>query len=108
MLAIVENYRVNQDAIAKIVINEKTGTIVAGGDITLNKVAISHGNLSLEVGGAAGEGAKPGSLYLIEKKATLKDLVDALNAIGSSPEDLINIFQTLKSNGALIAELEFI
>ena len=42
------------------------------------------------------------------KKSTLKDLVNALNAIGTSPEDLINIFQTLKSNGALIAELEFI
>lgn len=107
LIAIIENYRVNQDSRAKIVINEKTGTIVAGGEITLSKVAISHGDLVVEVGGE-GKGAKPGSLYLIEKKSTLKDLVNALNAIGTSPEDLINIFQALKTNGALIAELEFI
>lgn len=108
LLAIVENYRVNEDYKAKIVINEKTGTIVAGGEITLNKVAISHGDLVIEVGGGAEKSGKTGSLYLIEKKTTLKDLVNSLNAIGSSPEDLINIFQALKSNGALIAELEFI
>lgn len=106
MIAVMENFRVNQDSKAKIVINEKTGTIVAGGEITLSKVAISHGDLVLEVGGE--KGGKPGSLHLIEDKGTLKDLVNALNAIGTSPEDLISIFQTLKSNGALIADLEFI
>jgi flagellar P-ring protein precursor FlgI len=107
LLAIIENYRVNQDTRARIVINEKTGTIVAGGEVTLSKVAISHGDLVLEVG-ADGGTAKPGSLFLVEKKTTLKDLVSALNAIGTSPEDLISIFQALKSNGALIAELEFL
>lgn len=107
LVAIVENYRVNQDDKAKIVINEKTGTIVAGGEITLNKVAISHGDLVIEVGGE-GAGGKSGSLYLIEKKTTLKELVNALNAIGTGPDDLISIFQTLKRNGALIADLEFI
>ena len=104
LIAIVENFKVNQDSIAKIVINERTGTIVAGGDLSLNPVAISHGDLSVEVGG---EGKK-GSLHVIDQKTTLKELVDALNAIGTSPEDLISIFQTLKKNGALIAELEFI
>lgn len=107
LLAIIENYRVNQDSIAKIVINEKTGTIVAGGEVTLGKVAISHGDLVLEVGDKAKAG-KAGSLFLVEKKTTLKDLVSALNAIGTTPEDLISIFQALKSNGALIAELEFL
>ncbi|MCO4753889.1 MAG: flagellar basal body P-ring protein FlgI [Bacteriovoracaceae bacterium] len=106
LLAILENYRINQDQKAKIVINEKTGTIVAGGEITLNQVAISHGDLTIEVG--EGDGAKPGSLHMIEKKTTLKDLVKALNAIGTTPDDLISIFQTLKKNGALIAELELI
>ena len=106
LVAIVENFRVNQDISAKIVINEKTGTIVAGGDITLNKVAISHGDLTIEVGETGS--SKPGSLFMVEKKTNLNDLVKALNAIGTSNEDLISIFQTLKSNGALIAELEFI
>ncbi|MEX0798416.1 MAG: flagellar basal body P-ring protein FlgI, partial [Bacteriovoracaceae bacterium] len=108
LVAILENYRVNQDQKAKIVINEKTGTIVAGGDITLHSVAISHGDLTIEVGGENGAGGKPGSLYMIEKKTTLKDLVQALNAIGTGPDDLISIFQTLKKNGALIADLELI
>lgn len=106
LIAIMENFRVNQDISAKIVINEKTGTIVAGGDITLNKVAISHGDLVIEVG-ETGSG-KPGSLFMVEKKTNLNDLVKALNAIGTSNQDLISIFQTLKSNGALIADLEFI
>jgi flagellar P-ring protein precursor FlgI len=107
LIAIIENYRVNQDSKAKIVINEKTGTIVAGGEVTISKVAISHGDLSIEVGGEKKDGKK-GSLFLLEKKTTLKDLVNALNAIGTSPDDLISIFQTLKKNGALIADLEFI
>ena len=108
LVAIVENYRINQDNKARIVINEKTGTIVAGGEITLNEVAISHGDLVLQVGKQADKGAQAGSLFLVERKTTLKDLVNALNTIGTSPEDLISIFQTLKRNGALIAELEFI
>jgi flagellar P-ring protein FlgI len=107
LIAIIENYRVNKDEKAKIVINEKTGTIVAGGDITLSKVAISHGDLVIEVGGE-NKGGKKGTLHLIERKTTLKDLVNALNAIGTGPDDLISIFQTLKSNGALVADIEFI
>jgi flagellar P-ring protein precursor FlgI len=107
LLAIIENYRINQDQKAKIVINEKTGTLVAGGEVTLGKVAISHGDLRIQVGDEGGAG-KEGALYLIEKKTTLNDLVNALNAIGTTPDDLISIFQTLKKNGALIAELEFI
>ncbi len=108
LVAIVENYRVNQDNKAKIVINEKTGTIVMGGDIRLNKVAISHGDLLLEVGQDGKKLNKPGTLFLVDKKSSLKDLVNALNAIGTSPEDLISIFQALKKNGALFADLEFI
>jgi flagellar P-ring protein precursor FlgI len=107
LLAVLENIKVNQDTIAKIVINERTGTIVAGGEIILNKVAISHGNLVIEVGDGKGSG-KPGSLHLIDKKSTLNELVKALNALGTRPDDLISIFQTLKKNGALVAELEFI
>ena len=62
----------------------------------------------LEIGNDGEKLNKPGSLFLVEKKTTLKDLVNALNAIGTSSEDLISIFQALKRNGALFAELEFI
>lgn len=108
LIAVIENIKVNEDSAAKIVINERTGTIVAGGEITLNQVAISHGDLVIEVSKSSSKSSKAGSLNLIEKKTTLKELVEALNALGTSPDDLISIFQALKRNGALIADIEFI
>ncbi|MDA8793803.1 flagellar basal body P-ring protein FlgI [Bacteriovoracaceae bacterium] len=107
LIAIIENFKIEQDRKSKIIINERTGTIVAGGQITLEKVAISHGDLVIEVG----EGEKTGKadrLHLIERSTTISDLVKSLNALGTSPEDLISIFQTLKKNGSISAEIEFI
>lgn len=109
LLAIVENFRVHSDQVAKIVINERTGTIVAGGDIVLKPVAISHGDLTIEIGDdSAGEKDKPNRFYFVDKKTSLNDLVKSLNAFGATPEDLISIFQALKRNGALIGEIELI
>jgi len=111
LMAIVENFRVHQDNKAKIVINERTGTIVAGGELVLKPVAISHGDLTIEVKGEGGGGAagKNGqALYYVDKKTTLNDLVKSLNAFGASPEDLISIFQALKNNGSLVADIELI
>ncbi len=108
LIAQVENFRVVADVGAKIVINERTGTLVAGGDITLRKVALSHGDLVVEVKGGENPSGKPQSLHLIERSTTINDLVKALNAIGTTPEDLISIFQALKQNGALVADIELI
>lgn len=108
LLALVENFKVIADVHARIVINERTGTLVAGGDITLRKVALSHGDLVLEVKGGENASGKPQAVHLIEKATTLNDLVKALNAVGTTPDDLISIFQALKQNGALVAEIELI
>jgi flagellar P-ring protein precursor FlgI len=112
LMAILESIKINPDQKANIVINEKTGTVVAGGNITLKPVAISHGDLSIIIQSegqeAAPEEGKQSRLYYVEKKTTLKDLVKSLNAFGVTPEDLIPIFQTLKRNGALISDLEFL
>jgi flagellar P-ring protein FlgI len=110
LISIVENFRVYQDAASKIVINERTGTIVAGGDITLRDVAISHRDLSIQIGGGGGNqrGGQEERVHFVEKKTTLNDLVKGLNALGASPEDLISIFQTLRRNGALTGEIELI
>jgi flagellar P-ring protein precursor FlgI len=105
-MAIIENMRVVSDKAAKIVVNERTGTIVAGGDVIVSPVAIAHGDLTIEVKG--GESNKPGSLYYMDKGTTLSELVKSLNALGTTPEDLISIFQALKRDGALIGDLEFI
>lgn len=108
LIAQVENFRVVADLAARIVINERTGTLVAGGDITLKKVALSHGDLVLEVKGGDNPSGKPQAIHMIERSTTINDLVKALNAIGTTPEDLISIFQALKENGALVAEIELI
>ena len=109
LMAILENFKVNTDTIAKIVINERTGTIVAGGEIVLKAVAISHGDLTIEVQGDGGAGGdKPNTLYYVDKKTTLNDLVKSLNAFGATPDDLISIFQALKKNGSLVGEIELI
>jgi flagellar P-ring protein precursor FlgI len=107
LLAIIENFKVISDSVAKIVINERTGTLVAGGDITLKKSAISHRDMVLEVKGSDDNTAKT-SIMSIEPATTINDLVKALNALGTSPEDLISIFQALKQNGSLVAEIELI
>lgn len=105
MMAIIENFRVNADQKARIIINERTGTIVAGGKIKVHEVAISHGDLTVEVKGAKKKGGN--SFYHMKESTTLNDLVASLNALGAGPEDLITIFKTLKQNNAIAAEIIF-
>lgn len=107
LIANIENYKVVADVSAKIVINERTGTLVAGGDIVIKKSAVSHRDMVLEVkGGEEGSGKKV--IQVMEQTTTINDLVKALNALGTTPEDLISIFQALKQNGSLVAEIELI
>lgn len=110
LMAIIENFKVNPDNAAKIVINERTGTIVAGGDVMVSPVAISHADLTIEVksDGGGDKSAKPNTIYYMDKGTTLNELVKSLNAFGVAPEDLISIFQTLKKDGALIGDIEVI
>ena len=109
LMAIIENFKVNTDSVAKIVINERTGTIVAGGDIMVRPVAISHGDLTVEVKGEGdAKSAKSGSIFYMDKGTSLGELVKSLNAFGVTPDDLISIFQTLKRDGALVGEIELI
>ncbi len=117
---------VTPDAPARVVINERTGTIVAGEQVKISSVAIAHGNLAIvtseapEVSqpnsfsrgrtvvvprGQVGVTEQPGTLNVLEKSVTVADLARALNALGVSPRDLIAIFQAMKQAGALYAEL---
>ena len=108
LISIIENFQVNPSHRAKIIINERTGTVIAGGDISLKNVAISHKGLSLEINNPDNSaGPKKKNLYLIDKsETTLNDLVRALNQLGAGPEDMISIFQALRSNGALTGQIE--
>jgi len=113
LMAIIENFKVYTDQKAKIIINERTGTIVAGGNVIIKEVAISHRNLTIEIGNKKGKsgskkGDKGASVYYMNNQTSLKDLVKGLNAFGVNPEDLISILQALKRNGSLIGEIELI
>ncbi len=102
LLATLENIQVNVDTQAKVVLNERTGTVVMGDRISLTPVAIAHGDLTVEVKDSKSKTGRIAEL----KSANVSDLVKALNALGVQPKDLTAIFQTLKEVGALQAELE--
>jgi flagellar P-ring protein precursor FlgI len=117
LMARIENIRVVTDSKAKVVLNERTGTVVMGDRVSIAPVAISHGELSIQVKGQAKPDrlleVKPGprgdaDRGLINGNATVADLVKLLNTLGVAPKDMTAIFQTIKATGALQAELEFI
>jgi flagellar P-ring protein precursor FlgI len=130
-IALLEALEVNASPqIAKVVVNERTGTIVIGNNVRLSPAAVAHGGITVSVTttnevsqpNALSQGGqsvavsnsdiqieeKGGSLVELSNSATLKDLVTALNAIGVTPNDLISILQALKAAGSLEATLEII
>ena len=106
LLATLENINVNVDSKAKVVLNERTGTVVMGERINILPVAIAHGDLSIEVKSENKKGGKPEHVIELKTGANVSDLVKALNTLGVQPKDLTAIFQTLKQVGALQADLE--
>lgn len=120
-LSNIENLMVMPEQSAKVVINERTGTIVAGGNIKISKVAIAHGNLVIQIntseesitaGAVTIENtqtqvqAKETNRVMVMESATVEDLAKALNSIKVTPRDMISIFQSIKEAGALQAELK--
>jgi flagellar P-ring protein precursor FlgI len=117
-------------ATARLVINERTGTLVAGGDVRLLPAAVSHGNLNVRIDATAyasqpapfsetGQTAivrntevraaeAEGGVVALPATTTADQLAVALNALGVSPRDLIAIFQALKAAGALPAKMEIL
>lgn len=114
LLAQLENLEVKQDDRAKVIVDERTGTVVMGANVQISELAVAHGNLSIEItddelGAGQSLQAKEGKANLIHiKGVTLNEVVRALNALGTTPRDLIAIFQAIKASGALQAELEII
>ncbi len=129
-ISMVGELDVSVDEPAKVVINERTGTIIIGENVRIAPVAIANGNLTVEIKTTYNVSQPPpfspaGSQTLVvpntnvkvrEQKAslmeasgsTLGEVVSALNALGVTPRDLISIMQALKASGALRAELEII
>jgi len=110
-LAALENIQVTPDAPAKVILDERNGTVVMGENITLSRLAVSHGNLSLQIAPDSESpvaGSQGDRLVALRQGVTLGEVVRALNAIGATPHDLSAIFQSMKASGALQAELEII
>ncbi len=129
-LTMIEDFEVKISLPAKVVINERTGTVVIGENVKILPVAVSHGNLTIEVKtdysvsqpmpfaprGAQTVVVPERNLKAKEEKSalvevsgvTLGEVVKALNALGVTPRDLISILQALKAAGALNADLEIL
>lgn len=113
-LATIESIEVNPDMQAKVVINEKTGTVVIGDKVRISKVILSHGSISIKIPGPTGEGKKDKTNFTEEKMAivggaaNVGELVQGLNKLGVSPKDLITILQSIKAAGALHGELQIL
>ena len=103
-IADIETLSVIPDTIAKIVINERTGTVVIGSDVTISSVAIAHGDLSVTINEDPGNNEEE-SVMNLPGTSTIGELVRGLNSIGVKPKDLISILQSIKAAGALQAEL---
>jgi flagellar P-ring protein precursor FlgI len=106
LLATIESIEINPDTVAKVVINEKTGTIVIGERVKISKVAIAHGGLAVKVGD--GKKASDDKIAVLDSGVSVGDLVQSLNKLGVSPKDLITILQSIKAAGALHGELEIL
>ncbi|UCH81543.1 MAG: flagellar basal body P-ring protein FlgI [Nitrospiraceae bacterium] len=129
-ITMIEKLKVEMDTVAKVIINERTGTVIIGNQVKISPVAIAHGSLAIEIRerpevsqplpfspkGSQTTVVPRTGISVTEQKAslveiagvTLGEVVRALNTLGVSPRDLISILQALKASGALKAELEII
>ena len=106
-LSNVESLEVNPDQKAKVVINERTGTVIIGEGVRVSRVAISHGDLSVKVQGQETENQDKQRVGEI-RGTSIGELVNALNSLGVSPKDLITILENIKAAGALQGDLEIL
>jgi flagellar P-ring protein precursor FlgI len=128
-MASIEEIEIDPDHVARVVVNERTGTIVMGAKVRLERVAVAHGNLSVTIS-AENDVSQPApfslgetvgvtnetitateeeaALTVVDAPVTIDQLVRGLNALGVTPRDLIAILQAIKAAGALSADLEVI
>jgi flagellar P-ring protein precursor FlgI len=122
----IENLSVTPDQAARVVVDQRSGTIVVGADVRISEVAVSQGNLTVRVTETPqvsqpnpfGEGRTvvvprtdvevdtqaSNRIAVLGEGATLAELVQGLNALGVGPRDLIDILSAIKAAGALHAE----
>ena len=127
-IAEINRFKVRPGLKARVVIDEKTGTVVFTHNVKISTVAVAHGNLSVKISTSTEVSQPPpfsggetveteetqievdegeeSNLVVVRQENAIEDLVTALNAIGATPRDIISIIQKIKAAGALHAELE--
>ena len=112
LISRIENMEITPDSVAQVVLDERSGTVVMGGQVRISPIAISQGGLSIQVKTpAADPEANPegniieSGVFMFKGGADLKEIVDGLNKIGASSKDLIEMLKAVKAAGALHAEL---
>ncbi len=128
-VAQLENLPVTPDNVAKVVLNERTGTIVMGGDVTVDECAITQGGLTIQVQHQTDVNQPDpfsygstvitrnadtkvkedrASTIVLPATANINDIVGALNTVGATPRDIISIIQAMKAAGAIHADVQLI
>ena len=116
LVSFIENLEISPDHIAKVVLDERSGTVVMGGSVRISPIAISQNGLNIQVKlqtpnqqneqGVLAEGEiLDASVFMLKGGADLKDIVNGFNKIGASSKDLIEVLKAVKTAGALHAEL---
>ncbi len=113
----IENLTLTIDEPNRVVINERTGTVIVGNNVRISRVVISHNGIRIAVdannenqggmgGGRRRRDEKQASMVDVQGETTVDDLVNALNAVGATPKDLIAIFEAINAAGALHGDLK--
>ena len=116
LVSFIENLEISPDHTAKVVLDERSGTVVMGGNVRISPIAISQNGLNIQVKlpttqqqseqGTLTEGEiLDASVFMLKGGADLKDIVNGFNKIGASSRDLIEVLKAVKTAGALHAEL---
>jgi flagellar P-ring protein precursor FlgI len=129
LISRVQNLSISFSSPAKVVVNERTGTIVMGGNVRLSPVSVIHGSLTIDVEtshvliqpgpGSNGKpdeitetkvavGDGPAQSIQLKEGANVEELIRGLHAIGATSHDIISILQAIKAAGGLQADLEVI
>lgn len=125
-IAMVDELSVRPDAVAQVVVNERTGTVVLGHNVRIATVAVAHGGLSVRIERKESVSQPPpfsngqtvithettvdveeaqGSMMVLESGSSVQQLVQALNSVGATPRDVIAILQAIDAAGALYGQL---
>lgn len=120
-LALVQEVEVNYSMKEKIIVDERSGTIIAGVGITIEPIVITHGGLTIkiteekledpkavELGGGLSLNANQGIISTNGKKPTISNVVRALQKMGATPKNIISILSAMKQSGAISADLEIV